>query len=138
MVRDTATVYDSVRAVTVLFDGANVWEYDGTNWAHANPAETPPVRDLHAMAYDPDRARVILVGGSGYVSDTYTAFQDHWEYDGSTWIQRHGVTGLPQTDRSPMVYDSARDRTVLFGGGVPCGDGPCEETLADTWEYAAR
>src|SRR5262249_22445088 len=49
---------------------------------------------------------------------------DTWEWDGATWTER-ATTG-PARQNMGIAYDSARNRTVVFGGAGPLGD---------TWEW---
>src|SRR5262245_59766277 len=85
---DHALAFDAARGLTVAFGGATtnafggvlvgataVW--DGRRWRAANPANEPPPRQHHAMAYDLARARVVLFGGYAVTS----ALGDTWEWD---------------------------------------------------------
>ena len=123
-----AMAYDSARRRVVLFAENATWEWNGSDWTERTPAHHPPTRVDQAMAYDSGRGRIVLFGGvdgfGGYGQ------QDTWEWDGNDWVDRTPATGPPSRLLHPMVYDSARARTVLFGGqGFPL------ELLADTWEW---
>jgi len=76
------------------------------------------------MVYD--GSSVLLFGGqgAGYFSET-------WLWDGKHWTQLQDIGPAP---RSPagMVFDSGRNRSVLFGGGNQGG------SLGDTWELYDR
>jgi hypothetical protein len=75
--------YDAARGQTVLFGGDTcVW--DGRAWAKMTRPGDPRVRSVHAVAYDPERARVVLYGGS--LGETNGA--DTWEWNGSAWTER--------------------------------------------------
>jgi hypothetical protein len=127
-------VYDSFRHVTVLFGGAtdgdtpqnDTWEWDGNNWTQMSPATSPPARQGGGMAYDSARHVTVLFGGYGNSGN----LNDTWEWDGSNWTQRQPAISPPARGSfSPMMaYDSARHRTVLFGGS---GD----TYYNDTWEW---
>jgi len=80
-----------------------------------------------AMVYDSARGKIILFGGS--VDGTSTT-GDTWVFDPNTsiWTEVTPATSPPPRFYHRMVYDSARDRVVLFGGYD--GNG-----LDDTWEY---
>ena len=128
--------YDTRRGRVVLFAGANeyyyfdfadTWEWDGTTWIERRPATSPPPRFGHAMAYDAARGRVVLFGGYDFFSGL--ALADTWEWDGNTWVATTPATSPPGRYGQAMVYDSARQRIVLFGGAGDVGD------LADTWEW---
>src|SRR5260370_28490771 len=74
------------------------------------------------MTYDLMHRKTVLFGGSSaYLSDT-------WQYDGTSWTQLQ-VTGPSGRYLAPMVYDSARGVSVLFGGYNFNG------ILSDTWEW---
>jgi hypothetical protein len=127
-------VYDSVRALTVLYGGhmhhfgqmGDTWEWDGTSWTLRTESGPTP-RDNHAMAYDSIRGRTVLFGGY----DEGGLFRDDtWEWDGTSWVQK-GIGGTAPSGRwtHAMCFDSARGRVVMFGGST----GSVE--LGDTWEW---
>jgi hypothetical protein len=75
----------------------------------------PPVpkRINHAMAYDDQRGRAVLVGGQ--VADgSGTCLGDTWELDGIAWVPRGA--GPPARFGHGLAYDAQRARTMLFGG----------------------
>ncbi len=120
---DHAMAYDSTRRRIVLFGGYgtdgvrdDTWEWDGVRWIEVTPAAAPPARSNHAMAYDAARGRVVLFGGSLPDSDA-APFSDTWEWDGTTWTKRSSTSSPPARAYHAMVYDSAREGVVLFGGG---------------------
>ncbi|MDX9710729.1 MAG: DUF4215 domain-containing protein [Trichloromonas sp.] len=134
--------YDAVRKRIVLFggdDGINklndTWEWDSTNgaWAERNVSGVKPLsRSSHAISYDAGRKKIVLFGGRSVNKD----LNDVWEWDGTTgtWKNRTPNT-IPYSWPSgrfnvEMAYDTLRDRTVLFGGGVLAGG-----YLQDTWEW---
>jgi len=78
-----AMAYDAARRQVLLFGGDDsrtprllndTWVWDGSNWVQQFPANSPPARDSHAMAYDAARDQVMLFGGApgvGWVADTW-------------------------------------------------------------------
>jgi hypothetical protein len=125
-------VYDSARAVMVLFGGSmggpssdQTWEYDGINWTQANPANRPSPRYAHALAFDMSRGVTVLFGGqvgSGESNET-------WEYDGVDWTLIT-TTGAPSArSGSEMVHDLRTRRIVLLAGSSG------NTRHGDTWEY---
>jgi hypothetical protein len=86
----------------------------------------PPSRHGHAMVYDAGRQRVVLFGGR--TIDFGSTFNDTWEYDGTTWMQRTPATAPSGRARHAMAYDSTHQVTVLFGGTTNFGS-----ILNDTW-----
>jgi len=129
--RAGAMTYDASRQRVVLFGGlggglghfADTWEWDGTNWSNKTPAISPPRRSYHAMAYDSLRQRTVLFGGDDLINGAGAIYNDTWEWDGTAWSQRTSATSPPINDGHNMVYDSARQRTVLFVTG------------GETWEW---
>jgi hypothetical protein len=75
------------------------------------------------MVFDAARSCVVLFGGPGN-----SLFNDTWEWDGENWTQYEDIGPVPRS-RHGMVYDSKRQRTVLFGGSAG------KLNLNDTWEY---
>jgi hypothetical protein len=125
--------HDSLRGVTVLYSGGTVaiddmWLFDGTSWTRQFPAVRPVLRSNHAMVYDTVRDRIVLFGGMGF-GVPFGRVQDTWEWDGSQWLRRIPLHAPPARSGHGMVYDLARQRTVLFGGE---GD---TVMLTDTWEW---
>jgi len=92
------------------------------------------------MAYDAARGVVVLFGG-GVGGAPEGLLDDTWEYDGTTWTEVHPPTSPSARGHHAMAYDSAREVTVLFGGGgsppyTTHGPPPgWDPTAADTWEY---
>lgn len=115
-----ALAYDAARRVVVLYGGVDSrgvgltehWEWDGRDWQQRTSSGYPPARIWHQMTYDAARGRVVLFGGQ---TSSGGPLRDTWEFDGVTWSQRL-VTGAPAGGRS-MVYDAARQRTVLCVAG---------------------
>lgn len=90
--------YDPARGVVVMTGGYgnpqcgqycashldDVWEYDGDTWTQRVPSTSlPPVREGAGFAYDSQRQRFVMQGGSGngvYPGDTwyYTAANDRF------------------------------------------------------------
>jgi len=124
--------YDSARTSVVMFGGNNnssylneTWEYDGVDWAQVTTANSPAIRDGHAMAYHSGRGRVVMFGGD----DGNNLFNDTWEYDGVDWTQIFPANSPGARYAHTMAYDSTRGSVVMFGG--PDGG----QYFNDTWEY---
>src|SRR5262245_38776509 len=90
-----------------------------------SPAPSP--RFGHQMVFDEARGQVLLFGGESGVA-ARARLSDTWAWNGARWT-RLAVNGPGRMD-ALMVYDAARQRTVLFGGSGPNGS-----NLADTWEW---
>jgi hypothetical protein len=114
--------YDSARSRFVLLasDAASLtsalWEWDGSAWI--GPVAAPGYAPAAPLAFDAARSRTVLVVG-----------QQVWEWNGATWSQPATPTSPPARSDYAIAYDSARARTVLFGGGA------CGAMLGDLWEW---
>jgi hypothetical protein len=106
---------------STLYD--DVWKLNLTGppaWTELAPSgPTPPGRFHAASIFDPVRSRVVLYGGS----DLSAAKSDTWALGvaGSpTWtqLQPTGFVPVPRYGHSG-VYDSMRDRMLVFGGSSP-------------------
>lgn len=95
------------------FDG-DTWQYKTTNALNN--------RTNAALAYDPDRGKVVLFGGK---TDS-TSFGDTWTWDGSSWAQVTTQGPAPRYDAS-MTYDPTRGGLLLVGGADTSG------YFGDTW-----
>lgn len=149
-----ALAYDSHRHRVVMFGGgralvdpalsavgsvvSETWEWDGEAWAEiCGPTQGTECalagQRGAAMAYDPQRERVVLYGGEGdRVRDEPNLVNRTWEYDGDSWSRRDDIARVPPPRSfASMTWDSTRKRIVLHGG-VTAFDG---ERLSDTWEY---
>jgi hypothetical protein len=138
-------VYDTSRHRAVLFGGAidglsagQTLEWDGGQWLTA-ATTGPSARDGHAMAFDAVRSQTVLFGGRVLAGDTLTGGDDFvnelgdtWVWNGVAWSMRSGTGPSPRYGHS-MSYDSRRNVTVLFGGGLY--DGVGEILSRETWEW---
>lgn len=124
--------FDAARGRFVVFGGdvvtqstpyfrptGETWEWDGATWVQAQPTTYPAFPWFPgSMAYDAARQRCLL-RSNGY---------QNWEWDGTDWSSTQ-MPGPTTVDRSVLVYDSARARTVVFGGRLNW------QTQAETWEF---
>jgi N-acetylneuraminic acid mutarotase len=132
--REHAAAYDAARQVVVLFGGSasggafrdDTWEFDGSTWLPRTPTRQPPARDGHSMVWDSNRQRVVLFGGTGSTTGS-TAFDDVWEWDGTSWTPRVLSATPPARYDFGMAYDSFRQRVIVAAGGRGYKD--------DVWEW---
>jgi hypothetical protein len=129
--------FDSKRKRLVSFGGyrgssigdvrvraADEWRLVG-NHPHVAAAEP-------GFVFDPSRDRFIAFGGSAGPGN---AHGDTWEFDGTAWTKLP-VASPPARQAHVMVYDSGRNRTVVFGGmGVTAAGANQPNMLGDTWEF---
>jgi PKD repeat protein len=83
------------------------------NWVLRSPTNKPPARKHHAIAYDSNRAVVVLFGGH---NDSGQWYNDTWEWDGTQWTQKYPASKPTARLDHAMAYDSNRGVVVLFGG----------------------
>jgi hypothetical protein len=132
--------FDAARINTVVFGGEPVagdslrdtWVFDGAEWTQVEDIGPSP-RTRHAATFDSIRQRVVVFGGVQNIGGTKTFVNDTWEWDGQSWTQMEANGPGPRSDHV-MAFDSIRNRTVLFGGGV-AGAGGAIQPLGDTWEW---
>lgn len=114
-----------------LNDTSDPIGFHGLNWNNKyRPLDAP------AYAYNPDHDEFVITGGLQHMTDnTDPANGGHGTathiYDVANNLWRNGVVGLTpfQREGSLMVYDTLRDRFVMFGGMQ--GNNGC---LNDTWQ----
>jgi cysteine-rich repeat protein len=108
----------------VLYGGVGLhdtWEWTATGWITTSTPTHPG--DLEtAMAYDPDRDRVVLFGGG---TDSAASSNQTWEWDGASWLQRS-----PQLGPGIRIVPSGA-YLPLAGSLVTFGD----LGSADTWVW---
>lgn len=105
------------------------WNWNGSVWSvYLQLGPQPGPRAMHTMIFDPVRNRVLLFGGH----DGTTALGDTWEFNpvAMQWSPRAPINSPPARTSHSMVYDSRRNRSVMFGGSDAAG-----LFLGDTWEY---
>ena len=120
-----AGAFDRARGKLVLFGGStgtglyspDTWTYGATGWSLAS-SSGPTGRTNSAMAYDSQRARVVMVGGTA----AFTYLADHWEWDGVSWSQVSANVPMGP-DAGNLGYDEGRARMVFVNLG------------GHTWEY---
>ncbi len=96
-------------------------------WNNMNPATNPSARWYHSMVYDSANDIVILFGGNennlGYDDETWI-----YNFTDNSWTNMNPATKPSARWLHSMVYDSANDIVILFGGS----DGDSDD---ETWIY---
>ena len=95
-------------------------------WTRLFPANKPAPRAFPAMAFDSRddvNAGVVLFGGT----DLNQRFGDTWVFNGVTWTLKATTGPAPRYEHA-MVFDSNRNRVVMFGGNDTA-------VFGDTWEW---
>ena len=127
-----AIAFDEARGQLVFFGGADsegggnpfgdTWLWDGANWTKQTPSRGPDARYGHAMTYDAQRERVVLVGGYG--AGAPAARNDVWEWNGKIWIRSTDYPVTPPSTTGWVAYDSDRKLAVAV-----------DVSAARTYEY---
>jgi hypothetical protein len=103
-------------------------------WTRVAGNTVPDPRVGQAVAYDSARKVVIVFGGAAAMSgEAQTPRRDLWEWNPATsaWRDRSSTASAPGArSEAAAVYDSARDRFILFGGRAQDGS-----NFQDTWEW---
>jgi len=134
-VSDRMLVYGGFDGFTSLDD---LWalSLSGTPaWSVLTPSGTGPgSREYHRAIYDPILNSMVLFGGdvsTPFPPFTPTNFNDAWSLSLSgvlAWSQISPPDPLPSARTAmSMVYDSARDRILVYGGADSTG------SLDDAW-----
>jgi hypothetical protein len=126
-------IFDAARNRFVVFSKDGTSELVAGGWSPPSGDPLPPgVRSEAAIAYDSDRGRAVLFGGS----DAGNALLgDTWEWDGATekWAQITPAGFTPRARRGhALVYDAARKKTVLYGG---IAGTQVQDYMEDTWTW---
>lgn len=110
-----AMTYDHARGRVVLHGGRNgpafadMWDWNGTTWSPTpNAVGGPGARAFHGLGYDVARSRLVLLGNDSVGSD------ETWEWQPSGWTLAPATTEARRN--LAVVYDSARERVLSFGG----------------------
>lgn len=106
-------------------DGSEeTWAWDGTTWSKLNTVGNPTEYDKYQVVYDSKRHKVF------FYDEAINHFMYEFDRSTLTWSPV-SKEGLSTRECSSMVYDSARDKIVLFGGtGLSLNN--------DTWEWSGE
>lgn len=129
-------VYDLEAQAPALIGGIaglsyynSMWRFAGGDWVLIPEGGMSRERASTAAVWDPVRSVIVMACGRAYDS----VLNDTWEWNGDAWTQRAGSTPGFRWGYA-MVWDSVRNRAVLFGGTATTGSAPIVP-LGDTWEW---
>ena len=157
-------VFDSARKKFVIFGGRtqptanhllvysnyqDTWEWDPASgdFTDRSSAGTPPdARGQHSIVFEKSTGKALLFGGAVAGHSIYggddgnsvnSAFGDTWEWDPATgkWSKLVPATAPSARYDSAMVWDSKRNRAVLFGGLEIPPAGLVAIPKQDIWEW---
>lgn len=130
-----AAVYDPVGDRMLVFDSDRLLAFDfsSRNWEQLTPdGNGPGPRSGVSVVYDPGGERVLLFGGR----DTTVALR------GDTWALNLGTeliweplasTGPAPRESPAAVFDTKRNRMILFGGLIGGYTGSSPVRANDAW-----
>lgn len=134
-----AMAYHEASRRTILFGGmigldwpnvgahGETMSWDGTAWTVLNPGGDVPFKRFETpMTYDSARKRIIMHSGAAIEwSPNNHHIPGTFEFDGTDWFQVSPVGPLARHAHG-LVYDAARNRTVMIHG---------KHAMDDTWEW---
>ena len=144
---DPVVVYDSMRDRLIVFGGApapgssdfltDTWALSlngNISWERIPTRASPSGRQGSSGIYDPVRDRLVVFGGGDWIrtqGDVWTLSLG----DDPEWapLEPSGPAPSPRMQHS-AIYDSKRDRMVVFGGGGPGSDS--WHGANDVWELS--
>jgi hypothetical protein len=127
---DDAEAADTLNAGTTAL--ASVEIEGAGDWISRTSANSVPAYRSPPAAWDAAREKLVIYGGQGV-----QIYDETWEWsDGYGWQQMTPID--PEGDGNPpglrnhgLVYDSLREKVVLFGGSWS----DVWQTPTDTWEW---
>jgi Protein kinase domain len=130
-----AMAYDSARRKLVLYAGAikpirrsitdlaldtlsDVYEWEGEGWASDYTVASPGPRFAHAMAWDADRAEVVMFGGGEPGGpEGWSLAGGLWAYDGQWRRLDQDAPGAPAPRAQlGLVHDTLSGELLVLGG----------------------
>jgi hypothetical protein len=107
---------------------------NGITWTNVTPASSPLPRGWTQLVYDSTMKRMVMFGGASV--QLGVSYGDTWSFDpvGLSWslIAATNFAGL--RDSHGMAYDTARNKTVVFGGYLA----DVIELTGNSWAQAIR
>lgn len=145
---DHTAIYDPLGHRMIIYGGENglttnqTWSFDfaARRWRDMTAQSEAPAREDHTAIYDSRGKRMIIFGGrNNDGKNDYINIHEVWALDldpqSATFEQWQNLTNeerhpLGRSDHA-VVYDSLRNRMVIFGGW----DKEKKEPLQDTWAF---
>jgi len=124
-------VYDAERNLMFLYGGCasgfgpcplgDLWAFDLTTnqWTERTGGAKPSPRQHFGLAFDGNRSRLLVFGGSGG-----GLLNDTWQFDaaGGQWSEVRSQAPIPaRRHRHQAAYASDRGTTFYFGGSLESG-----------------
>lgn len=142
---ESSVVFDELRQEVVLFGGyggsneerlSDTWNFNFETWVkigEANDPNTHPIMSgSNCFVYD--SLRDVMVYFGGYGNSNYS--NQTWEYMLNYWFEISTTQKPTARSNAAMVYDSDRNKVILFGGiGWDPNVPSAKVMFNDTWEY---
>lgn len=137
-----AIAYDRVREQTVLFGGSvpfgasafdfnDTWSWDGSAWIEVHPVTVPPQRTTASMAWDPARARAVLVAGQS--TEGNFTYSDAYEWDGTNWDLL--IAPYPARRNAAVATAPSGAGILMYGGNAVANTSSrLDSTLRLRWD----
>jgi cysteine-rich repeat protein len=123
-----ALCYD-VSLSRIIMQGNGTWAFNGTSWVDAGIPGPDLSAAWYTMAHDPATMRLYLLA---YWSQP-TPVMSIFERENSSWSGLNTPSLPPSRAFHGMAFDSARGKTIIFGGLVDIDR--VEDPLGDIWEW---
>lgn len=134
-------IFDPVRNRVLLYGGqfgslafGDTWEYDGTNWTELPTVVQPTLVFGPHLVFDSGSQRPRLFEDWGDFSLRDYPLGTVYQFEQQIWVPLAGTSTPAPRARHRTVYDSRRDRTLLFGGRSSYALAVLYE---DLWSYSA-
>lgn len=138
--RDRIVVHGGVNELGTRLGDTRIYNPATNTWSSLASGEpSPGLRSGAGAAFDRSRGVVVVFGGHTGESGTFD--NSTWEWDGLTWIDRTPTAGNPPARLRPnMVFDTARNRIVMYGGIMNIGFNGSDpvynaQSYRDLWEW---
>jgi Galactose oxidase, central domain len=129
--------YVSSTGTTLLWGGhdgtaffGDTWEWDGSGWVQVADTGPAPFAAV-GLAFDSIRNIAVL-----FTSDLNSTAFETWEWDGEAWTQVEDTGPQAANGTFGMVYDRAREVTILEAGTA--GTGTPQYPGIGTWAWNGR
>lgn len=129
-------VYTAPSARSLLWGGrgpgtwfGDTWEWDGEGWVQVADMGPPPFA-YAGLAFDSNRNVTVL-----FTENPANSIRETWEWDGASWTQVDDIGPQAMNTLFAMVYDSARQVTVLEGGSLQSGAPGAQYPPVGTWSW---
>ncbi|MCR9248002.1 MAG: kelch motif-containing protein [bacterium] len=97
----------------------DTWEWNGTDWSRRMPANTPPARAGHGLAWSSNRNRAVLFGGyfmPPFQPPTARPLTWEWDHVSADWELRSPAGFASASHEVTLTEDPVTGHATLYGG----------------------